>query len=247
MFGFMLRLDFVTLFPEMIQGVLGTSMMKRAADAKSVEFGTSNPRDYTTDKHRTVDDSPFGGGPGMLMKAEPVAQAIEALGKVDAIVMTDPTGRLFTQGNAKRLSELGHVVFVCGHYEGIDDRIRQRYATDVFSIGDFVLTNGELPALVMADAIVRLIPGVLGSEESLSIDTHADGLLSAPQFTRPEVWRDLTVPPVLLSGNHGEIEKWKRVQSLEVTRQTRPDLFAKAHLTEKDLKLLGLTALFDPL
>jgi tRNA (guanine37-N1)-methyltransferase len=234
----MLRLDFVTLFPEMVLGALDCSIPKRAQAAGHVRYGVSNPRDFTTDKHRTVDDSPFGGGPGMLMKAEPVGQAIEALGDADAIVMTDPTGLLFSQGDAHSLSQLEHVVFVCGHYEGIDDRVRQRFATHVFSIGDFVLTNGELHALVMADAVVRLLPGVLGSEESLDIDSHADGLLSAPQFTRPEDWRDLQVPPVLIGGHHAEVTKWKRRESLRLTRMQRPDLFARAKLTTVDLKLL---------
>jgi len=174
----------------------------------------------------------------MLMKAEPVAHAIESLGEADAVVLTDPTGPLFTQPDALALSQLGHVVLVCGRYEGIDDRIRQRCATHVFSIGDFVLTNGELPALLMADAVVRLIPGVLGCEESLTIDSHSDGLLSAPQFTRPEEWRGTSVPPILLSGNHKEIEHWKRREALRITRGQRPDLFAKAKLTDADLKLL---------
>ncbi|HVT14055.1 MAG TPA: tRNA (guanosine(37)-N1)-methyltransferase TrmD [Fimbriimonadaceae bacterium] len=234
----MQRIDFVTLFPEMVFGVLGHSIMKRAEAAGHVAFGTSDPRDFTTDKHRTVDDSPFGGGPGMLMKAEPVAQAIEALGQADAIVFTDPTGSLFTQSDAATLSRLAHVVFVCGHYEGIDDRVRERLATHTFSIGDYVLTNGELPALIMADAVVRLIPGVLGKEESLRIDSHADGLLSAPQYTRPEEWRGIPVPAVLLGGNHKEIERWKRRQALLLTRSNRPDLFARAAITDADLKSL---------
>ncbi|HTQ09157.1 MAG TPA: tRNA (guanosine(37)-N1)-methyltransferase TrmD, partial [Fimbriimonadaceae bacterium] len=211
-------------------------------EAGLAEFGTANPRDFTTDKHRTVDDSPFGGGPGMLMKAEPVAQAIESRwrqpGGSQAVVLTDPTGRVFTQSDAAALARFEQVIFVCGRYEGIDDRIRQGYATHVFSIGDFILTNGELPALLMADAIVRLVPGVLGSEESLAIDSHADGLLSAPQFTRPDVWREMAVPEVLTGGNHREIERWKRLRSLLLTRSQRPDLFAKARLTEEDLKLI---------
>jgi tRNA (guanine37-N1)-methyltransferase len=234
----MLRIDFVTLFPEMVLDALGHSIAKRAGEAGLAYYGASNPRDFTADKHRTVDDSPFGGGPGMLMKAEPVAQAIESVGTADAIVMTDPTGPLFDQAAARELSGAGHIVFVCGHYEGIDDRIRQHYATHCFSIGDFVLTNGELPALVMADAIVRLLPGVLGSEESLEIDSHSDGLLSAPQFTRPEEWRGMAVPPVLLSGNHAEIARWKRREALRLTRSQRPDLFVRAELVEGDLKLL---------
>lgn len=234
----MLRLDFVTLFPEMVMEALGHSILRRASEAGLVRFSTSNPRDFTMDKHRTVDDSPFGGGPGMLMKAEPVALAIEALGEADAVVFTDPTGRLFGQADAAALAGLGSIVFVCGHYEGIDDRVCERFATHTFSIGDFVLTNGELPALVMADSVVRLLPGALGSEESLGIDSHSDGLLSAPQFTRPEVWRELAVPPVLLSGNHKEVAKWKRRQALLSTRAQRPDLFARARLSEADLKLL---------
>lgn len=174
----------------------------------------------------------------MLMKAEPVALAIEALGTADAVVFTDPTGNPFNQQHAVQLAGCRHVVFVCGHYEGIDDRARELFATHVFSIGDFVLTNGEMPALVMADAVVRLLPGVLGSGDSLGIDSHADGLLSAPQYTRPEIWRDMPVPSVLLSGNHAEVAKWKRRKALEVTRSRRPDLFARASLTEADLKLL---------
>lgn len=233
-----LRIDFVTLFPEMVLGALGHSITRRALEAELVSYGATNPRDFTTDKHRTVDDSPFGGGPGMLMKPEPVARAIEALGPADSITMTDPTGMPFTQASAEELSTKEHVVFVCGHYEGIDDRVRARYATHVFSIGDYVLTSGELAALVMADAVTRLVPGVLGSAESLEIDSHSDGLLSAPQFTRPEEWRGMAVPDVLLSGHHGRVADWKRLQSLQATRRFRPDLFARAPLSDRDLQLL---------
>lgn len=233
-----LRIDFVTLFPEMVLGALDHSIPRRAADAGRVAFGVANPRDFTSDKHRTVDDSPFGGGPGMLLKAEPVARAIESLGAADAVVLTDPTGEAFTQSAATELSRTEHVVFVCGHYEGIDDRVRRAFATHVFSIGDYVLTNGELAALVMADSVVRLAPGVLGNEESLGIDSHSDGLLSAPQFTRPEIWRDLPAPAVLLSGDHRKVADWKRRESLQITRSRRPDLFARAKLSAADLKLL---------
>lgn len=235
----MLRIDFVSLFPEMIIGALDHSISKRAQNAGHVRFGTCNPRDFTADKHHTVDDNPFGGGPGMLMRAEPIALAIESFGEADAIVFTDPTGPLFKQAAARELAGKDHVVFVCGHYEGIDDRVRQKFATHTFSIGDFVLTNGELPALVMADAIVRLVPGVLGSEESLDIDSHSDGMLSAPQFTRPEVWREIPVPKVLLSGHHKDIAMWKRTESLRLTRAIRPDLFAKGALSVADLELLA--------
>lgn len=235
----MLRVGFVTLFPEMIHQAVGHSILRRAVEAGLVAFETQDPRDFTADKHRTVDDSPFGGGPGMVMKAEPVAQAIEALGDMEAVVFTDPTGTPFTQQVARELAGKGSVGLVCGHYEGIDDRARERFATHTLSLGDFVLTNGELPALVIADAIVRLLPGALGSGESLDIDSFGDGLLSAPQYTRPEVWREAPVPPVLLSGNHGEVKKWKRRMALKTTRARRPDLFATARLTEEDLKLLA--------
>ncbi len=227
----------MTLFPEQVLGALAHSMTQRAQDGGFVQFGTASPRDFTIDKHRTVDDSPFGGGPGMVMKAEPVALAIESLGS-PAVVFTDPTGTRFTQADALFLSSLKHVIFVCGHYEGIDDRVRERFATHTFSIGDYVLTNGELPALTMADAVVRLIPGVLGSEASLQIDSHAGGLLSAPQYTRPEEWRGMKVPDVLTSGDHKAIARWRRQQGLKLTRSTRPDLFARADLTAEDLKLL---------
>jgi tRNA (guanine37-N1)-methyltransferase len=274
-----LRIDFVTLFPEMVLPALDHSILRRAAQAGIVAFGATNPRDFTTDKHRTVDDTPFGGGPGMLMKIEPVVAALEALGvrreasaaKRDepdrsdpntqhltpntypdlntqhptlntpsptAIVLTDPTGAPFTQAAAQNLARQQHIVFLCGHYEGIDDRIRN-LATHVFSVGDFILTGGELPAMLMADAIVRTIPGVLGSAESLDADSHSEGLLSAPQYTRPEEFNGWRVPEVLLSGNHGAIAKWRREQALRRTRDLRPDLLAKAPLEKKDLDMLS--------
>lgn len=177
----------------------------------------------------------------MVMMAEPVRDAILSLprGPETAIVFTDPTGVPFDQAAAAELAKSEHVVFVCGHYEGIDERVRKRYATYTFSIGDYVLTGGELPALVMADAVCRLIPGVLGSEASLEIDAHSDGLLSAPQYTRPDEFEGEPIPAVLKSGNHGEIERWKRLQSLRLTRERRPDLFAKAALKKGDLDLLS--------
>lgn len=237
----MLQIDFVSLFPEMVLGAVRHSILKRAEEAKLVAFGCTNPRDFTHDNHRTVDDSPFGGGPGMLMKCEPLAAAIESLGLAGdaAIVLTDPTGAPFTQAGAHDLAARKRVVFLCGHYEGIDERIRRRYATHIFSIGDFVLTGGELASLVMADAVVRTLPGALGSSESLSADSHSDGLLSAPQFTRPEEFEGLTVPPVLRSGDHGAIAAWRRQQSLLLTRRLRPDLFWKAPIERSDLKLLA--------
>ena len=238
-----LRIDFVTLFPEMSLDAVSHSILGRAASSGLVEYHATNPRDFATDKHRTVDDTPFGGGPGMVMKCEPVAAALRAIPVEDpfktAVVMTDPTGKRFEQADAKRLSQLRHVVFVCGHYEGIDDRIRELYATDVFSIGDDILTGGELPALVMCDAIVRLLPGVLGSAESLEIDAHSQGLLSAPQFTRPEVFEGVRVPEELCRGDHGAKERWKRKVALNTTRRNRPDLFCRAELDKADLDLLS--------
>ena len=237
----MLEVAFVTLFPEMVLQACGYSILGRAKEAKLVDFKTSNPRDFAEDKHRTVDDTPYGGGPGMLLKPEVVSKAIQNLKpkKGSAIVFCEPSGQLFTQEAAQELSQKEEVVFVCGHYEGIDDRVRQLFATHVFSIGDYVLTGGELPALVMADAIVRLIPGALGSPESLTIDSHAEGLLSAPQFTRPEIYEGLAVPEVLTKGDHKAAQRWKREESLRVTKRNRPDLFARAKLEKDDPDMLS--------
>lgn len=237
----MLEVDFVTLFPEMVLQACGYSILGRAKEAGLVEFKASNPRDFAEGKHRTVDDTPFGGGPGMLLKPDVVAKAIKQLNpeRDAAIVFCEPSGRQFTQEDAGELSKRKQVVFVCGHYEGIDDRVRQLFATHVFSIGDYVLTGGELPALVMADAIVRLVPGALGSSESLEIDSHANGLLSAPQFTRPEVFEGLSVPEVLTKGDHKAAQRWKRAQSLKVTKENRPDLFARAKLEKDDPDMLS--------
>lgn len=239
----MLFVDYVTLFPEMALGASRHSILGRAESAGKVSFDAVNPRDFATDKHRTVDDTPYGGGPGMLMKPDVVAAAIESLPtpgtEKRAVVFCEPTGRLFTQQDAAELAHWDRIVFVCGHYEGIDDRVRQLFATHTFSIGDFVLTGGELPALVMADAVVRLLPGVLGSEESLSIDSHAGGLLSAPQFTRPETFRDLRVPEELVGGDHVRAAKWRRAKALQATRQCRPDLFCRARLEKGDADMLS--------
>ncbi len=206
--------------------MIRTSMTGRAEAKGIVRYVASDPRDFTTDNHRTVDDKPYGGGPGMVMKPEPVALAIDSLNLPDTaeVILTDPVAPLFTQGDAVALSDNRDVVFVCGHYEGIDERIRERYATKVFSIGDYILTGGELPALVMADSIVRLLPGVLGCEDSLNIDSYSNNLLSYPQYTRPENWRGMGIPEVLKSGHHKEIEKWRREQSELRTREFRPDL-----------------------
>lgn len=235
-----MRIDFVTLFPDQVLSFVRTSITGRAEKSGAVEYCAVSPREFARDARGTVDDTPAGGGPGMVMMAEPVRDALLSLPTESprAVVMTDPTGVRFEQKHALELAGMSQVVFLCGHYEGIDDRIRQRYATHTFSLGDFILTGGELPALVMADAVVRLLPGVLGSGESLEIDAHSDGLLSAPQFTRPDEFEGLEIPAVLKSGDHGAIARWKRQQSLRLSRSTRPDLFARAELTKSDLDLL---------
>jgi tRNA (guanine37-N1)-methyltransferase len=234
------RIDFVTLFPEMVLAVLRQSMLGRAQRSGLLHVSAVDPRDFTYDRHQKVDDSPFGGQPGMLIRPEPVARAIGSLGTTGAseVVLTAPTGRPFDQAAASQLSSAPHIVFLCGHYEGFDHRVETVLSTSVYSIGDYVLTNGELPALVMADAVARLIPGVLGDEASLESDSHSDGLLSAPNYTRPENWDGNPVPEVLRSGDHGAISRWRRAESLRITADVRPDLLAKARLTKEDVQLL---------
>lgn len=241
----MLRIDFLTLFPEVVLGAARHSILSRAEQEGKVAFNAVNPRDFTYDRHGKVDDSPYGGASGMLISVEPVHLALRSIGidpnpsgKV-AVVLTDPTGMTYTQAQAQHLSQMERVVFLCGHYEGFDDRVRQLFATHVYSIGDYVLTGGEFPALVMADSIVRILPGALGSEGSLHQDSHSDGLLSAPNFTRPEEYLGLKVPEVLMGGDHKKIAQWKRRQSLEVTRANRPDLLRGAVLDNADLDMLS--------
>jgi len=222
----------------MVEDALNTSILKRATDAGIISINAVNIRDYSTDKHKKVDDYPYGGGAGMLMQAQPVFDAYEDLCKaikkrkksrakklkVRVLYMT-PQGRTFDQKFAEELAKEEDLVFLCGHYEGIDERVIEEIVTDEVSLGDFVLTGGELPAMVMVDCISRLIPGVLGSDESASDESFSDGLLEYPQYTRPEVWQGKAVPDVLLSGNHKEIEKWRMGMSLERTKEKRPDLY----------------------
>lgn len=236
-----MRVAFVTLFPEMVRQALGHSMMARAKAAGHVRFDTANPRDFATDKHRTVDGSSYGGGPGMVMMAQPVSDALASLmpSPGAAVVVTDPAGELFTQSHAEDLSQYQDVVLICGHYEGVDERVRLKLATHCLTIGDYVLTGGELPALVMADAIVRLREGVLGDPESHQDDSHSSGgLLGFPLYTKPATWEGLEVPPVLTSGDHGAVARWRRQQQLRRTRENRPDLFARADLLPGDIDLL---------
>ena len=224
-----LQIDFVSLFPNLVRAWWTESIPARAAARGLAAFRAINPRDFTYDRHMKVDDTPYGGEPGMLIKAEPIAQSLEwlgfhELGERDAIVITDPAAPLFTQADAQALSSFSRVAFLCGHYEGIDHRIREHVCTHAFSIGDYVLTNGELAACVMADAIVRLIPGVLGNEGSLWADSFNDGLLSAPNYTKPEEWRGHLVPEVLTSGNHKELAKWRAAERQKFTELYRPDM-----------------------
>ena len=237
----MLRFDFVTLFPEMVLGATRYSILGRAREAGAVSFGTANPRDFASDRHRSVDDRPFGGGPGMIMMPETIAAAVRSLepDRKDAIVLLDARGPLFAQADARDLAEKSRIILICGHYGGVDDRVRQSFATHIFSVGDFVLTGGELPALVVTDAIVRLLPGVLGSEESAALDTHSQGILSAPQFTQPETFEGLRVPEVLRCGNHAAAARWKRSEALKLTRRMRPDLFWRASLEKADVDMLS--------
>ncbi len=237
----MLRIDFVTLFPEMVLGAMRHSIPRRAAEAGLFEPSAVNPRDFATDIHRTVDDEPFGGGPGMVLMAEPLALAIESLSlpKGAPVILTDPNGERFSQEAARSLSEFERIAIVCGHYGGIDGRVRELFATHVYSVGEFVVTGGELPALLIADAIVRLVPGVLGSDESAASDAFAEGLLSAPQYTRPAEFRGMEVPEVLRSGDHAAAAKWKRTEALRQTRRQRPDLFWRARLEKADADMLS--------
>lgn len=231
----------MTLFPEMVLPAVGHSILRRASEARAVSFGAVNPRDFAMDAHRTVDDNPFGGGAGMVLKPDVMAAAIRSVYQpgVSRVVLTEPWGRRFEQADAASLASSSHVVFLCGHYEGIDGRVGPMFAAEVFSLGDFVLTGGELPSLVMADAVVRLLPGVLGSAASLESDSHAGGLLTGPQFTRPWDFEGVTPPDVLRSGDHQAIAKHQRQRALRLTRERRPDLFASAPLEKSDLDLLS--------
>jgi tRNA (guanine37-N1)-methyltransferase len=237
----LMLVDIITIFPEMFPGVIHQSMLKRAQDKDLLSIRLIDLRDFTSDRHRKVDDVPYGGGPGMVLKAEPLDRALyyAAQGdpKAKRVYMT-PQGKIFSQKMAEEFSKEKHLVLVCGHYEGIDQRIRDSVIDLEISIGDYVLTGGELAALVVLDAAVRLIPGVLGAEESLQCESFTDYLLDYPQYTRPASFKDMEVPEVLLSGNHEKIRKWRRQQSLRRTLRERPDQFRKIHLTDEDIELL---------
>ena len=236
-----MRIDVLTLFPEMFPGPLDASILGRAVESGLVKVLLHNIRDYTEDKHHVVDDYPFGGGPGMVMKPEPLFKAVEEVAALDSprgrVVLLTPQGRLLTQEIAEELSRERRLILVCGHYEGVDERVREHLVDDEISIGDYVLSGGELPALVLIDVVVRRLPGVLGSDESLSEESHAQGLLEYPQYTRPAEFRGWSVPEMLLSGHHAQIALWRRRQSILRTRRRRPDLLARASLSEQELRL----------
>jgi tRNA (guanine37-N1)-methyltransferase len=236
------KIDIVSIFPAMLQAPLAEGILGRAIGRGLIDVRVHDLRDHTTDRHRVVDDVPFGGGPGMVLKPEPLFRAVEHIretrGLPAAVVLTSPDGRRFSHGDAERLSGFTHVVVLCGRYEGVDDRVRQHLATEEISIGDYVLSGGELPALVIVDAIARLIPGVVGDEESVRRDSFARGLLDFPQYTRPAEFRGMGVPPVLLSGHHADIERWRRREALARTLARRPDLLAGASLQPEDDALL---------
>jgi len=220
-----MRIDIITIFPGMLDGFLGESMLKRAAASGKVVFNAIDLRDFTTDVHRSTDDRPYGGGPGMVMKPEPLFAAVESVRTAGArVILMTPQGRVFRQCQAVALAQEAHLIFVCGHYEGVDERVRQSLVTDEISIGDYVLTNGVLPAAVVTDAVVRLLPGVLGGEGATEEESFANGLLEYPQYTRPPVFNGMAVPDVLLSGNHQAVATWRERQSRQRTADRRPDL-----------------------
>jgi tRNA (guanine37-N1)-methyltransferase len=239
----MVKLDIVTIFPEMVKAPLKEGVVGRAITSGLIDVAVHDLRDFTTDRHRVVDDVPFGGGPGMVMKPEPFFAAVEAIrrtrGTPAAIVLTTPDGAQFTHREAERLSTLPHVVLLCGRYEGVDDRVRRHLATEELSIGDYVLSGGELPALVMADAMARFVPGVVGDEASVARDSFARGLLDFPQYTRPAVFAGHEVPAVLLSGHHAAIARWRRREALARTLERRPELVDRAALDPEDRTLLS--------
>jgi tRNA (guanine37-N1)-methyltransferase len=209
----------------MLNGFLGESMMKRAAENRIVNFGFVNPRDFTEDRHRTTDDRPYGGGPGMVMMPEPLFKAVDSVKRDNSrVILMTPQGRQFKQSVARELKDAEHLILISGHYEGIDERVRKHLATDEISIGDYVLTNGTLAAAVVIDAVVRLLPGALGADDGAVEESFSDGLLEYPQYTRPSDFRGMKVPEALLSGNHGQIAEWRDQQARERTEERRPDL-----------------------
>jgi len=241
-----MRFDIFSLFPEIFTSYLQTSILQRAIEREFVQIQLHNIRDWTTDRHHITDDEPYGGGGGMVMKPDPIFSAVESVLDLTPgmppsipVILLTPQGRVFTQAVAQELSGHDRLALICGRYEGVDERVRTGLVTDEISIGDYVLTGGELPALILVDAITRLLPGVLGDPDGAADDSHATGLLEYPHYTRPAEFRGMVVPDVLRSGDHGKIARWRREQSLIRTLERRPDLFKKALLTKEDQKFLS--------
>ncbi len=238
----MMKIDVLTLFPEMFEGVLGSSILKRASENKAVDYNVVNFRAYADNKHQTVDDYPYGGGAGMVLKPQPIFDAVadlrEKSASVPRVILLCPQGEKYTQKKAEELAGLDHLIFICGHYEGYDERIREHVVTDEISIGDFVLTGGELGAMVVIDSVVRLLPGVLGKVESHLSDSFSTGLLEHPHYTRPADFRGMKVPDVLISGNHRLIDEWRTKESLRRTVLRRPDLLEQIELSAIQKKWL---------
>ena len=238
-----MRIDVLTLFPEMCEAFLGGSIIGRARVSGAVEIHCHNIRDYTTDKHGRVDDAPYGGGMGMIMSAQPIYDCFASLfgdcEKKPRVIYMSPKGKTFDQQRARELAQYDHVVLLCGHYEGIDQRVLDEIVDEEISIGDYVLTGGEIAAVVVADAVSRMLPGVLSDDICFEDESHYSGLLEYPQYTRPAEWRGRTVPDVLLSGHHANIEKWRREQSILTTLEKRPEMLASAPLSDKDKKFLA--------
>lgn len=233
-----MRFDVISLFPDLIDIYTKNGIIGRAVENGMFEVGCVNLRDYSEDKHKKVDDYPYGGGPGMLLKPEPMFKALDTIKKHNSyIIYLSPKGNLFNQNKARELSEKEHIVLIAGHYEGIDQRIIDKYVNEEISMGDYVLTSGELPVLMIVDAVGRLIPGVLGSDESSIEESHSNNLLEYPQYTRPENYMDMDVPEILLSGHHKKIEEWRRFKAIEITLERRPDLIKDKSIIEEYNKL----------
>ncbi|MDD3250697.1 MAG: tRNA (guanosine(37)-N1)-methyltransferase TrmD [Smithellaceae bacterium] len=237
----MIRFDVLTIFPEMLQSPLEFSLLKKAREKGLIEVGLHNIRDWAQDKHRMTDDAPYGGGCGMVMKVEPVARAVAAVkqpGEASLVVLMTPQGEVFNQNIAAELARLEQIILICGRYEGVDERVREHLADREISLGDYILTGGELSALVVIDATARLVPGVLGNDDSASRESFSQGLLEYPQYTRPVQYSGWQVPEVLQSGNHARIERWQRIEALRRTWRRRPELLEKTELGSEDRKLL---------
>lgn len=237
-----MRIDIMTLFPEMCEAFLSESIIGRARQADKVTIACHNIRDYTQDKHKRVDDYPYGGGTGMIMQVQPIYDCYEAVKQLSDqpahVVYMSPQGRTLTQDIVRELSEYDHLVLLCGHYEGVDERVIDEIVDEEISIGDYVLTGGEMPACILTDSICRMLPGVLANEDAYTLESHYGHLLEYPQYTRPPEWRGREVPPVLLSGDHGKVDQWRMKQAVERTARKRPDMLEGVELTEEERKIL---------